>query len=491
MSRSSVKTPSSGVPAQHTVEPLREGSHGLALDGERFHLIGIGGMGMSALALVLARSGAVIRGSDQTSGASTALLEARGVQVCLGHSAENLQPGFDRVVVSAAINGDNPELLHAQRRGCKVYKYAQMLGELFNRCRGIAISGTHGKSTTSAWLTYVLQQAGVDVDFVIGASTDQLVRPAGSGPPDYFIAEACEYDRSFLNLRPHIACILNIEPDHLDYYRDEAEIVSAFAEFAAGIEEGGVLVAHGQDANVMQVITQLHPRPRNVTIGLDPSCDVFADHIVDERGLHRFDVYRSGQRVGSTRIGLPGQHNIFNSLAVYAMATEMGLDSEVVLSKLSTFTGIDRRLMFKGRFDDITVIDDYAHHPTEIRASLEAITQRYTPKRIWSVFQPHQYSRTRFLLDAFAESFKLSHVIIVPEIFGVRDSPESRQAVSAQDLVQRLKACGSEAIFLDGRSAICDYLKRHVTAGDLVVTMGAGDVWKVADEYIQRLKLDS
>lgn len=195
--------------------------------------------------------------------------------------------------------------------------------------------------------------------------------------------------------------------------------------------------------------------------------------------------------MGSTRIGLPGQHNIFNSLAVYAMATEMGVDSEVVLSKLSTFTGIDRRLMLKGRFGDITVIDDYAHHPTEIRASLEAITQRYTPKRIWSVFQPHQYSRTRFLLDAFAESFKLSHVTIVPEIFGVRDSQESRQAISAQDLVQRLEACGSQAIFLDGRSTICDYLKRHVTAGDLVVTMGAGDVWKVADEYIQRLKLDS
>ncbi|MCH8316711.1 MAG: hypothetical protein IIA64_12130 [Planctomycetes bacterium] len=271
---------------------------------------------MSALALVLARGGAVVRGSDQTSGTNTALLEAQGVQVCLGHSADNLHPSFDRVVVSAAINADNPELLHAQRRGCKVYKYAQMLGEVFNRCRGIAISGTHGKSTTSAWLTYVLQQARVDVDFVIGASTDQLVRPPGAGPPDYFIAEACEYDRSFLSLRPHIACMLNIEPDHLDYYRDEAEIVSAFAEFAAGIEEGGVLVAHGQDANVMQVITQLHPRPRNVTIGLDPSCDVFADHIVDERGLHRFDVYRSGQRVGSTRIGLPAtQLRVANSLA--------------------------------------------------------------------------------------------------------------------------------------------------------------------------------
>ena len=491
MSRSSVKTPSSGVAAQHTVEVLPERSHGLPLNGERFHLIGIGGMGMSALALVLARSGAVVRGSDQTSGTSTALLEAQGVHVSLGHRAENLHPNFDRVVVSAAINADNPELLHAQRRGCKVTKYAEMLGELFNRCRGIAISGTHGKSTTSAWLTYVLQQARVDVDFVIGASTDQLIRPAGAGSSGYFVAEACEYDRSFLHLRPHIACMLNIESDHLDYYRDEAEIVSAFTEFAAGIEEGGVLVANGQDGNVMQVITQLHSRVRSVTIGLDPACDVFADHIVDEGGLHRFDVYRNRQKVGSTRIALPGQHNILNSLAVYAMATEMGVDSAVVLSKLSTFTGIDRRLMLKGRFNDITVIDDYAHHPTEIRASLAAISQRYTPKRIWSVFQPHQYSRTRFLLDDFAESFKLSHVTIVPEIFGVRDSQESRQAISAQVLVQRLEACGSEAIFLDGCSAICDYLESHVSAGDLVVTMGAGDVWKVADEYIQRLKLDS
>jgi len=204
--------------------------------------------------------------------------------------------------------------------------------------------------------------------------------------------------------------------------------------------------------------------------------------------LYAFDVYQNGKLLGATKISLPGRHNILNALAVVAIAAGAGLPAQQILQLLPNFTGIDRRLMLKEKVGEITVLDDYAHHPTEIKATLEAIRQRYRPRRIWCIFQPHQYSRTRFLLDDFAESFKLADVIIVPEIYFVRDSQTAKKEINSQILVERMQANGTEAVFIDGFGVICDYLKREVRAGDFVVTMGAGDIWKVADEYIQWLR---
>jgi UDP-N-acetylmuramate--alanine ligase len=224
------------------------------------------------------------------------------------------------------------------------------------------------------------------------------------------------------------------------------------------------------------------------TFGFDENCNFFTQNIQLINGLYSFDVYHNGKLLGATRISLPGRHNILNALAVVAMAVNVGLSYEQILELLPGFTGIDRRLMLKGRIGQITVLDDYAHHPTEIRATLAALRQRYQPSRIWCVFQPHQYSRTRFLLDDFAESFKLADVIIVPEIYFVRDSAASKKEINSQILVERIRDNATEAVFIDSFSRICDYLKENVTAGDLVVTMGAGDIWKVADEYIQWLR---
>ncbi len=502
MKQPNIQTYQHKVKAVHRYEVV-ESRTKVSVAGKKFHFIGAGGIGMSGLAQLLMKNKAIVTGSDQTASGIIDKLCQLGADIKIGHNAANLNPKTDAVVISAAIKEDNPELKLARERGLKIYKYAQMLGELMNRYEGIAVAGTHGKSTTSGWLIYLLKQAGIDTNFIIGAIINQLSSNSGIADSNYFVAEACEYDRSFLNLKPRIACILNIEADHLDYYRDEKEIVEAFGQFALGVPRPSwpwyhgleardtVLIANGQDVNVTTVIRQLGTNVRCETFGLDKSCNFYARNLQLNKGLYAFDVYHNNKLLGATKISLPGRHNILNALAVVAMAVNIGIPPGQVLELLPAFTGIDRRLTLKGQFGQITVLDDYAHHPTEIKASLEAIRQRYQPRRIWCIFQPHQYSRTRFLLDDFAESFKLADITIVPEIYFVRDSQAAKKEVNSQLLVEKMRANGTEAIFIEGFGTICDYLKKNVTPGDMVITMGAGDIWKVADEYIQWLRRNS
>ncbi|MCP4452642.1 MAG: UDP-N-acetylmuramate--L-alanine ligase [Planctomycetes bacterium] len=491
MSGSSVQSTDKGVRAVRQFEVVDSRMSCYSLKGKCYHLIGIGGVGMSALARVLMANGAEVSGSDQYEGDAVQSLASQGAVIFVGHEEDNLPETLDTVVYSAAIKPDNPEFLAAMTRECTVVKYARMLGDLMDRYKPVAVCGTHGKSTTSAWLSYLLKQAGEDVNFVVGAKLPQLNSSSGVGTSPYFVAEACEYDRSFLNIRPDIVCLLNIEADHLDYYKDETEIVNAFIEFAAGMTRGGTLVANGQDANVERVVHHCRPDVRCVTYGLDSTCDVYADRLTLNKGVYHFDVMYEGRRLGSTHATLPGLHNVMNALGVITTAMTMGVEVEPILTKLPDFEGIERRMMLKGCSRGVTVLDDYAHHPTEIRATLAAIQERFEPRRLWCVFQPHQYSRTRFLLDDFAESFKLAYLTIVPEIYFVRDSEATKQAVNAQVLVDRLAGQGSKAVFIEGFTEICEYLVARVEPGDVVVTMGAGDIWKVADEYIQRFGRDS
>jgi len=498
MAKSNIETYRNKIKAVHRPVPsaaegyeVVDSKNALSLAGKKFHFIGAGGVGMSGLAQLLLKNKAIVAGSDQTPGGLINRLCQAGADIKIGHKDGNLNPQTDAVVISAAIKEDNPELKLACKKGLKIYKYARMLGVLMNRYEGIAIAGTHGKSTTGGWLIYCLKQAGADPNFIIGADITQLGTSSGTGSGKYFIAEACEYDRSFLNLKPRIACILNIEQDHLDYYKNEEEIVEAFGQFALGVKPGGALIANGTDSNVAKIIAKLPASLRCETFGLDESCNFYARNIKLNNGLYSFDVYHNGKLLGATKIPLPGSHNILNALAVVAIAVNAGLPVQQILQLLPGFTGIDRRVMLKGQIGEITIIDDYAHHPTEIKATLAAIRQRYQPERLWCIFQPHQYSRTRFLLDDFAESFKLADVTIVPEIYFVRDTQAAKKEISAKKLVERIRDNGAEAIFIDGFGAICDYLKREVRPGDLVVTMGAGDIWKVADEYIQWLRQNS
>ena len=496
--------------AKRRFEVVTNGFNGLA--AKRFHFIGAGGIGMSGLAALLVRHKVIVTGSDQTAGSVIDRLNSSGADIKIGHKEHNLDPAADAVVISAAIREDNPELKLARQLGIRVYKYAEALGKVFNFYNGLAVSGTHGKSTSSGWLAYILKNAGLDPTFIVGADIPQLGGNSGIGEPfgsldcardrsapptttfegkqgrgKWFVAEACEYDRSFLNLKPQIGCILNIEADHLDYYKDEQEIVSAFCDFAKGIKPGGILIANGRDANVAKVIAALPKGARCETFGFEKTCNYYADNIVEDNGLYTFDVYHNKELLGSTHISVPGKHNVANALAVIASAVGAGVAPKDILRLLPGFTGVDRRLMLKAKINGITILDDYAHHPTEIRASLKAIREHYRPNRLLCVFQPHQYSRTRFLLNDFAESFKLADITIVPEIYFVRDSLESKKEVNAQVLADKIRANGSEAMFIDGFAAICDYLTKQVRAGDVVVTMGAGDVWKVADEIVRWL----
>jgi len=446
---------------------------------------------MSGLARFLLDKKALVTGSDQMGGVVTARLNHLGADIHIGHSAENLSPATDTVVISAAIRETNPELQVARQRGCHVYKYAQFLGELMNSFDGIAVSGTHGKSTTSGWLVYCLKQAGIDVNFVVGAEILQLGGSSGSGDSGYFVAEACEYDRSFQNLRPKVACILNIERDHLDCYKDENDIVESFCQFASGTRPDGLIVANGRDPNVAKVLDRVAGQRDCVTFGLDPQCNFYAANVQETAGYYQFDVFQDVQRLGSTRIALPGLHNVCNATAVIAMAVSIGVEPQRVLEVLDGFQGMDRRLMLKGQFGGVTVIDDYAHHPTKIKASLKAIRERYRSGRLWCVFQAHQYSRTQSLLEEFAASFSDADMVLVPEIFSARDTEASRNAVNAGILADRIRGRGTEAQYLGTFGAVCDCLEQNVCPGDVVITMGAGDVWKVADEYIQRLRRNS
>jgi UDP-N-acetylmuramate--alanine ligase len=455
-----------------------------SVTGKKYHFIGIGGIGTSGLAKLLIKHGASVSGSDMTEGVVLNELIGRGATIHIGHRAENLPDDVDAVVISAAIPATNPELTRAGEKGLKIYKYAEMLGKVFDQYASIAVCGTHGKSTTSAWMAVALEKAGLNPSFIIGADIPQLGGSSGAGGTEWFVAEACEYDRSFLNLHPRIAAMLNIEADHLDYYRDEEEIVDAFADFARNIRPDGVLVANGRDRNIARILRRPGLAAKVVTFGLDLSCQFTAvnPELID--GLYHFDILYNGTLFGKTHISLPGLHNIENALAVAAMLMEAGLPPQQICELLPEFTGTDRRLMFKGKIGDITVMDDYAHHPTEIRASLAGIRQRYQPRRLWCVFQPHQYSRTRFLLDDFAESFKLADITIVPEIYFVRDTAESKSKVNAEALVERIRQSGSDALFINDFGGILEHLQNHVEPGDLVVTMGAGTIWKVADEYL-------
>ena len=455
--------------------------------GKRIHLIGIGGCGMRAMAQMLIDRGADVSGSDMRPGAALDRLADSGASVYIGQRIENI--AFDREIVvhSAAIRDHNPELLAARQCGLDVLKYSQMLGRLMAEGTGIAVAGTHGKSTTTAMVAYALSLAGADPSYIVGATVEQLGGPSGAGGGRHFVAEACEYDRSFLNLRPQYAAILNVEEDHLDCYENLAEIVEAFRSFSSLVAPGGVLVVNGQDAEAVEAAGGASCEVE--TFGFTKSCTwrgVNTSLAAD--GCYKMDVLYDGQEFGHVGLSIPGIHNAYNALAGAALLHHAGLDPEMIVSALTDFSGTDRRLTLKGRVAGVTVVDDYAHHPTEVDATLQAIREYYRPKRLLCVFQPHQHSRTRFLLKDFARSFGQADEIIVPDIFFVRDGEGEKACISSKDLVSQITLNKGRAVYKETFKEIETYLQQMLRAGDLVVTMGAGNVWEVADGIVRWLR---
>lgn len=467
---------------------LRDASVASSPAGKRYHLIGIGGCGMSGASRLLRELGAIVTGSDATATPVTCRLIEERFDVRIGHSAEGLPASVDVVVHSAAIPENNEELLEARRRGCEVISYATLLGRLMRERVGVAIAGTHGKSTTTAMVAYTLRQAAFDPSFVIGAKVPQLGGSGaaiGHGP--HFIVEACEYHRSFLALQPAVATVLNIEEDHLDCYADIDEIIEAFSEFAAGVRHDGAVVANIDDRNVRTALQAVHPATVRWFGVQSPDAHWRADGLELRGGCYAFDLVHRSNSIGHVQLAAPGRHNVANALAAAAVAHECGCDDGAIVAALSSYAGAGRRLSLRANCGGVNVVDDYAHHPTEVRASLAALRELYRPSRLIGVFQPHQYSRTLAMLDEFAKSFDAADMVVIPDIYSVRDKEEDLQRVHATDLVSRLACHGRTAAYIAEFDRIAAFLAEEARAGDVIVTMGAGDVWKVADAVVERL----
>jgi len=456
----------------------------------RYHFVGIGGCGMSGLAQVLAQRGHFVCGSDMQSSAVVDRLGRRGIAVSIGHRSDGVGSNTDCVVVSAAVGDDNPEVLCARQNNIPVLKYAQLLGELSVQMETIAVAGTHGKSTTSGWLAYMLKQAGLDPSFVIGADVEQLGGGSGAGKGNHLVVEACEYDRSFLNLCPETAAILNIEADHLDYYRDIDDIIEAFGDFAGCVKPDGLIIADATDKNTKKALDSAKKQLTGPIeyFNVDGLADWQAEGLKYNKGRGCFDLMYRGKCLGQVALTLAGEHNVANALAVAAMGRHVGLSSELICQGLEKYVGVDRRMSYKGQVAGVVIMDDYAHHPTEIKATLAAMSALYQPRRIWCVFQPHQHSRTRFMLDDFAASFGQADIVLLPDIYFVRDSEQSRKEVNAGQLADKINARGGRADYLGDFESIIQQLCDELHEGDMVITMGAGNVWEVADELIRRLR---
>lgn len=460
--------------------------------GRRLHFVGIGGCGLSGLALLLKQRGAVCSGSDNVPSELTAALAERGIPVTHTPSGDSIPEACDGVIASAAIGPDHPELAAARQRGVPVLTYAQALGRVQARHTGVSIAGTHGKSTTAAMLCHVLIECGLDPSFIVGATCPQIGggsrigRPERDGRPGIFVAEACEFNRSFHEHRPVGGLINNIEEDHLDVYESLDAVVEAFRQFAQllpSAEDGGRLLIAHEGAHRERVTRGLRCRVETFGTGSNATYRVAFD-----AARRRVRLFRGEMPLTAWVNAMPGRHNAMNSAAAAILAHDLGAEWPRIAAALGAFRGVDRRMQRLGvRTVDggqVTVYDDYGHHPSEIEATLGALRSVEEPQRLICVFQPHQHSRTRFLLEQFAESFAAADVVIVPHIYFVRDSEIEKQKVTAADLVDRLRNRRIQAMHLYPFEAIVEQLEIMCRDGDLVVIMGAGPVWQVGRNFL-------
>jgi UDP-N-acetylmuramate--alanine ligase len=492
-----------GAPASSAPFPVQ---------GRHCHLIGIGGCGMSSLARLLMGRGAIVTGSDTAPSTTTETLARHGVPITFDQSAGLLPERTQLVIASAAVKPDNPELSAAVISGMRVLTYPEALGLMMLGRTSVAIAGTHGKSTTTAMLGHALIQAGLDPSVIVGATSAHLVEPgqppagfrvgsdtiptgALAGQPGVLVAEACEFNRSFHHLHPTVATIMSVEADHLDVYGSLDAIVRAFADFAARLpsaaDGGRLLIAH---EGAHRAVVAADTRASVETIGFDPSADWVVSY---DNQTNRVELAHAGALVASWINTLPGAHMAMNAAVAATLAIWMGACPRRVEQALGGFTGLDRRMQLLGErrmphwpedTPAVRVYDDYGHHPTEIEATLRALRQSERPEarggRLVCVFQPHQHSRTRYLLEEFARSFSQADLVIVPQIYFVRDPEHERAKISAGDLVDRLRQHNVQALHLDSFQATIDYLEAHCQPGDLVVVMGAGPVWQVASRFL-------
>ncbi|MFA5889624.1 MAG: UDP-N-acetylmuramate--L-alanine ligase [Actinomycetota bacterium] len=450
------------------------------------HLIGVGGAGMSAIAKVLLMRGVPVSGSDMKESPGLAALRALGARIVVGHDAANVGEAAS-VVVSSAIRDSNPELRAAQARGVPVLHRAQVLALLMRERRGIAVAGTHGKTTTTSMIALILQRAGFDPSFLVGGELNEGGTNAHHGAGEWLVAEADESDGSLLWLGPEVAVITNIEAEHLDYYRDEAEVRETFLAFMGNVAPSGVVVACAQDPGVAAVAPRAGRRLVTYAVGTDPDVEWTADRTCE--GERRWiDVRRGGHALGRVELGVPGEHNALNALGALAAASEAGVEFGVAAEALAAYQGVARRFQTRGAAGGVTVVDDYAHHPTEVRATLAAAREHAGGgRRILAVFQPHLYSRTEMFGRALGEALSAADLVVVTDVYGAREDP--RPGISGKIVVDGVLAASPRrrVAYLPKRGDIAGYIADRAHDGDVVLTIGAGDVTMLGSEILRRI----
>lgn len=450
----------------------------------KLHFVGIGGVGMSAIAEVMLDKGYEISGSDLSESEVVQKLRAKGAVIYKGHAAANVE-GKDAIVLSSAIHQDNPELVQAKKLGLKIFHRSDILAFLLNAAKGIAVAGAHGKTTTSSMISVVLEHAGVDPTILIGGFVDYLNGNAKLGKSDYLVAEADESDGSFLKFYPHIAVVTNIEDDHMDHYGSMENIIKAFIQFVQNLDkENGLAVLCFDNENIRNIAPQLDRR--YISYALEHEADYTAADIVADGPQTTFSVVYKGEKLGAVTLNIPGRHNVLNALATIAVCHKLGLSIEAIAAGFAVFTGTKRRFQTKFRNDDVWIVDDYAHHPTEIQTTIKAAKQT-EPKRLIVAFQPHRYTRTQLLRKEFGSCFKGADMLILTDIYAASEKPIP--GISGKTIVEEVKMqTGVDAVYIEKLADIAPWLEKNKQKGDLIITMGAGNIYTVGETLADELK---
>jgi UDP-N-acetylmuramate--alanine ligase len=449
---------------------------------KHLHLVGIGGSGMCGIAEILLNMGYKISGSDMQNTPVTKRLEELGATITYSHDPGNIQ-GSDVVVISSAIRQDNPEVIQAKNDKITIIRRAEMLAELMRMKHGIAIAGTHGKTTTTSMVGDVLREGGLDPTVIVGGRVRSIGTGAKIGRGDYLVAEADEFDRSFLQLTPSIAVVTTIESEHLDCYKDIEEIKEAFILFCNKIPFYGSSILCGDDESVLSILPHLE---RNlITYGLNASVDLRAREVYFSGSHSRYTAYWKGEKLGMVNLQIPGLHNIKNSLAAVLVGLELGIPFTNIATALEGFTGVHRRFEIKGEKRGVMVVDDYAHHPTEIEASLKGAKDGWN-RRVIAIFQPHLFSRTQSFHQEFGRSFHNADVLFVTDIYPAREDPI--EGVTGELVVRAARRNGMRRVYyVAEKKDLAGEVLEVIEDGDIVITLGAGDIWKVGEDILEKL----
>lgn len=452
---------------------------------KKLHFVGIGGIGMSGIAEILMDQGFNVTGSDKAASDNTERMQELGAKVSIGHDAKNLDVDVDVLVYSSALALDNPEIVEAMKRQIPVIRRAEMLAEVMRLKYGIGIAGTHGKTTTTSMVSLVLMEGGVDPTVIVGGRLHGL---AGSnarlGKGQFIVVEADEFDRSFLSITPTIAVLTTLETDHLDCYRDLDDIKSAFVQFASKVPFYGFVVLCLDEPALQNIMPKI--KKKIITYGLNGQADLQAVDIRHKENKTTFIVVREGKELGEVTLQIPGNHNVQNALAAIAVGLELNVPFDKVKAGIEKFTGVFRRWEVKADVNGIMVVDDYAHHPTEISVTLAGVKAGWR-RRVVCVFQPHLYSRTRDFYEDFGRAFFNADVLVLTDIYPAREEPI--QGITGELIANTAKEYGHKQVhYVADKKHVPDFLMKTKQPGDIIITMGAGDIWKFGEEFIRQLK---